>query len=112
MANFEFPVKPGDVLEFEIDGVTVRGDVFSVSFYPERFRDATAICYIDNDDVFTANCRKCKCDKRTKCKFYSEKDGCILSRKTPVDIDEITADQIGTKYKKVRASWNWGRNED
>lgn len=112
MADFSFPVKPGDVLEFECEGVPVRAEVFSVNFYKTGFCEYTKSCYIDIEDVYTEKCRKCECDGKTKCKFYSAEKLCTLHSRTSDGIDEIKESEIGTKYKKVKTSWDWHKKED
>ena len=100
MKNFSFPVGIGDTLEFEIDGVTVRGDVHCVSF--ASYGNS---CAVDCDDVFTKNCRKCNLDEKTKCKFFSN-GVCDLRLNVPNDCDDIHDYEIGEKYKKVSKSWS------
>ena len=107
MANLDFPVKPGSILEFECNGVTVRGEVSSVTFYNNNLAD----CFIYDGDVFTRYCSRCTLNHKTKCKFCNGLI-CTLSEELPLELESIKAEEIGKKYRIVRKSWNDSNTKD
>ena len=111
MKNLQFPVMPGEFLEFDFNGKKVRGEVRFVIFQ-NTSNGIEGYTTIYEDDIFMKKCKTCtdeNCSKK-KCEYAEDGGSCSFHDTIPVDeFDEIYAKDIGygKKYKVKSKGWSW-----